>query len=318
MNIPKIIQKATKSVVRVFSDYGNGSGFIIDQRGLILTNHHVIGLDKVVIVIFADGNIKIGKVIYSNPYRDIAFIHIKYISFAPIKLNYSQAVNAGEEILAIGHPRDLPYTVTKGIVSYPARIRMQEPGLPYIQFDAPSADGSSGGPLLNLKGEVIGIVCGGVGKTETLNLAIPIHAIRPHLLKVKRQMDWYRTASYCHICGEANDSKETFCRRCGAKSGTNLEIRRMLKDKTIKAKNFSVCKYCGNINILEDEQNAECGGCFNPLNISPSQHKNKTPKTFRLNVICGSCKSRNNGISNYCINCGSDLQKERRNTHGSS
>lgn len=318
MNIPKIIRKATKSVVRVFSDNGNGSGFIIDKRGLILTNHHVIGLDKVASVIFFNGKIKIGKVIYSNPYRDIAFIYIKYISFPPTILNYSSAVNAGEEILAIGHPEDLPYTVTRGIVSYPARIRKEEPGLLYIQFDASTAPGSSGGPLLNLRGQVIGIVCEGVRKTETLNLAIPIHSIKPHLLEVKREMDWYTTANYCHICGEANHTKYTFCSRCGAQLGTDREIKRMLKDRTIQVKNIAVCKYCGNINTVEDEHNAKCVVCYNSLSMANSQHKIKTLKKPRLNVICGSCKANNDDITDYCINCGVDLRKERKTADVSS
>ena len=259
MNITKIIQRARKSVVRIYADVvgssgkSEGSGVIIDKSGIILTNHHVVRLNKAVVLVLFDWRIDAGRLIYSDPYRDIALIYMPLTNLVPADLGYSIEINIGEEIIAIGHPEQLPYSVSKGIVSHPARIYTEKPGLVYIQFDASSQPGSSGGPLLNLQGKVIGIVCSGFG--ETLNLAIPIHAIKPCLLKILNKIDRYKKGNYCHVCGEANDSREKFCQNCGVKLTTRTELEEILRRERIEIKNFVVCKHCDNLNIMSGDKN---------------------------------------------------------------
>ncbi len=306
MKITNLIQEVNKSVVRVISDHGRGTGIIIDYRGIVLTNRHIINSDKGAVLVSFDGRIHIGRMLYAHSYRDIAFLYFGSKQLPAANLNYSKQVKIGEDIITIGHPRDLPYSVTKGIISYPSRFREQEPALPYIQFDAPAHPGSSGGALVNLRGQVIGIVSSGVG--ESLNLAIPISEIKFRIGDIKKRLSWYKASQYCSICGAANEPNKRHCGKCGTTLLSTVEFKTIIKNKSINAKDYVICSKCKNPNILKDPENTTCGVCFSPL----FSHKNNLQRFGQKKIFCPVCKKKSMAQLQYCSNCGKDLMSERR------
>lgn len=191
---PAVVGVSTKSLVRdqffnVKEQEGLGSGFIINEDGYVVTNYHVINGAQEVKVIFSDGKEVNAKVINYDAERDIAVIKITDDVKMPgiAQLGDSSTVKAGEEVIAIGNPlgKEFSSTVTKGIVSSPNRKMKTENGnvLDYIQTDAAINPGNSGGPLINSKGEVIGInTAKKVGEDiEGIGFAIPINEVKTRL-----------------------------------------------------------------------------------------------------------------------------------------
>ena len=191
---PAVVGVSTKSLVRdqffnVKEQEGLGSGFIINEEGYVVTNYHVINGAQEVKVIFSDGKEVNAKVVNYDAERDIAVIKITDDVKMPgiAQLGDSSTVKAGEEVIAIGNPlgKEFSSTVTKGIVSSPNRKMKTENGnvLDYIQTDAAINPGNSGGPLINSKGEVIGInTAKKVGEDiEGIGFAIPINEVKTRL-----------------------------------------------------------------------------------------------------------------------------------------
>jgi serine protease Do len=158
---------------------GIGTGMIINPDGHILTNHHVAGGATKIQVTLADGNQYPAKLIGTDPKTDLAVIKIdakerlSYITFGD-----SDAVEVGEWVVAIGHPRGLDQTVTQGIISAKHRRGITDPTSyqDFLQTDAAINPGNSGGPLLNLQGEVVGVnavIASESGGSEGIGFAIP-------------------------------------------------------------------------------------------------------------------------------------------------
>ncbi len=156
---------------------GQGSGFIIDPNGIILTNNHVVdGADEVTVHLTDKREFK-AKVLGTDPKTDIAVIKIEGKNLPVVKLGKSENVKVGEWVAAIGAPFGLDNTVTTGIVSAKSRNLPDEQFVPFIQTDVAVNPGNSGGPLFNMKGEVIGInsqIFSTSGGFMGLSFAIPI------------------------------------------------------------------------------------------------------------------------------------------------
>jgi len=305
MNIAEIYAKISKAVVRIETEESHGSGIIIDKRGLVLTNYHVVEFENFAILFFYNGKIDIGRVIISNRKRDVAFIYFKLKGLPEAKLNYSKKIKIGEEIIAVGHPKNLPYSVTKGIVSYPVRIIEEDPHLPYIQYDAVIHFGSSGGPIINQNGEVIGITCKGWDKD--LNLAIPISDIKLYLSDIKNRFNWYQTSKYCCICGNANSHVVKFCQKCGTRLPSHGELVQEIKNAKSMINEKVMCKSCLNINTKENMICSFCGSSLHSIRISMKEDKYLSRKV----AVCPVCKKRNNITERYCKHCGIVLPKSR-------
>jgi V8-like Glu-specific endopeptidase len=142
------------SVVTIFSGVGQGSGFFVTPE-LVLTNHHVAHDAKRLKLVFLNGTEVYATTLRSDPKRDVALLKVEGGPFTPLPLRLS-ALALTEEVYAVGSPLDpsLAGTVTRGIVS---QMKENEYGQPLIQADATIQHGSSGGPLLDAKGNVIGI-----------------------------------------------------------------------------------------------------------------------------------------------------------------
>ena len=162
---------------------GQGSGFIIDKEGHILTNYHVIAEARTVEVTLHNRKKYRATVVGTDRSHDLAVIQIKAPDLSPMVLGDSRNLQVGQKVYAIGNPFGLSGTMTRGIVS---SIRsVQEPdGMTIdeaIQTDAAINPGNSGGPLLNWHGEVIGIntmIASSVGQSAGIGFAIPINTAK--------------------------------------------------------------------------------------------------------------------------------------------
>ena len=154
---------------------GVGSGFVIDSDGYLLTNHHVVDGAESIIVTFPDKREFKGKVIGSDQRTDVALVKIEGKNLPFLKIGNVANTKVGQWVVAIGSPFGLENSVTAGIVS--AKGRDTGEYLPFIQTDVAVNPGNSGGPLLNLDGEVIGInsqIYSRTGGFMGISFAIPI------------------------------------------------------------------------------------------------------------------------------------------------
>lgn len=158
---------------------GTGSGFIISANGQILTNAHVIdGADEVTVTL-KDGRTLQGKVLGTDPVTDVAVVKIEAEDLPTIRLGDSDKLEVGQWAIAIGNPLGLDNTVTTGIVSAMGRSSSQvgvgDKRIDFIQTDAAINPGNSGGPLLNDRGEVIGVNTAIIQNAQGIGFAIPIN-----------------------------------------------------------------------------------------------------------------------------------------------
>jgi putative serine protease PepD len=169
-----------------FPTQGSGSGSIIDTKGHILTNHHVVANAQKLEVTLADGSKWPAKLIGSDPDNDLAVIKIE----APreklkvISMGNSKSLRIGQKVLAIGNPFGLQRTLTTGIISSLGRTIRSEVGTlieDVIQTDAAINPGNSGGPLLNSDGEIVGInsaIISPTGGSVGIGFAIPVNTAK--------------------------------------------------------------------------------------------------------------------------------------------
>jgi S1-C subfamily serine protease len=165
---------------------GTGSGFVIDREGRILTNNHVVEGAETVQVTLYDGSTHEAAVVGQDASNDVAIVQIKIASdrLTPLTLGDSTKLLVGQKVLALGNPFGLERTLTTGIVSALDRSLRAKNGRMIkgvIQTDAAVNPGNSGGPLLNSRGQVIGMntaILSQVGQSAGISFAVPISAIQ--------------------------------------------------------------------------------------------------------------------------------------------
>ncbi|MBD2343531.1 HhoA/HhoB/HtrA family serine endopeptidase [Anabaena subtropica] len=172
----------TPSQPRQRVERGSGSGFIISSSGQILTNAHVVdGADKVTVTL-KDGRTFDGTVLGEDPVTDVAVIKIDANNLPTVSVGNSEALQPGEAVIAIGNPLGLNNTVTSGIISATGRsssdIGASDKRVDYIQTDAAINPGNSGGPLLNARGQVIGMNTAILRGAQGLGFAIPMNTVQ--------------------------------------------------------------------------------------------------------------------------------------------
>ncbi|MBF0280166.1 MAG: DegQ family serine endoprotease [SAR324 cluster bacterium] len=164
---------------RQFKQEGLGSGAIIDEKGHILTNNHVVGGADKITVNLTDGREFDAKLVGTDPQSDIAVIKIEGDALPQLPLGNSDEVRVGESVIAIGNPFGLSYTITMGIVSAKGRSRVGIADYEdFIQTDAAINPGNSGGPLINLNGEIIGVntaIFSRSGGYQGIGFAVPVN-----------------------------------------------------------------------------------------------------------------------------------------------
>jgi len=203
LSLTEIFERSEAGVVRVNvikSEQieglnGVGSGFVFDQSGHVITNHHVIDNSEKIVVTFLDGSSYNANIIGSDPFTDIAVIKVdaEPSLLHPLPVGDSSNLKVGMQVVAIGNPFGLSGSMTAGIVSQLGRLLpSQDTGFSIpdvIQTDAAINPGNSGGPLLNIKGEVVGIntaIQSAIGEFTGIGFAIPsktVSKIAPQLIE---------------------------------------------------------------------------------------------------------------------------------------
>ena len=181
LSVADVVEKVLPSVVQIIASSGSGTGFIVNESGLVVTNKHVVQGSSQVTLRLATGGQFRGKVIRQHPSLDLAYIEIDANrAFTPIAVGNSDEVRVGEAVIAIGFPLGrtlgLEPTVSVGIVSAKRNDR--------LQTDAALNPGNSGGPLLNVFGQSIGVVTSRLDSTDSgravagIAFAIPINEVK--------------------------------------------------------------------------------------------------------------------------------------------
>ena len=200
---------------REYKQKGWGSGFIFSDEGYVLTNHHVVGDADKIVVRLSDGREFGAKIVGSDPSSDVAIIKIEKGEDLPVlPLGDSDALEVGEWVMAIGNPFGLSHTLTVGVVSAKGRTSVGITDYEdFIQTDAAINPGNSGGPLINMKGEAVGInsaIFSKSGGYMGIGFAIPINmvkSIKDQLVTAGKVSRGYLGISIQDITSEL---KETF------------------------------------------------------------------------------------------------------------
>lgn len=175
------VKKSSESIL----SGSQGSGWVYDSEGHIVTNNHVIENSEEITVRFLDGTVLDASIVGTDPYSDLAVLKINTTKeLDPLKLGKSRELRVGDPIAALGNPFGLSGSMTKGIVSQKGRLLSGTEGFSIanvIQIDAAINPGNSGGPLLNLKKEVVGVNTAITSKTGTFSgvgFAVPSDTVK--------------------------------------------------------------------------------------------------------------------------------------------
>jgi S1-C subfamily serine protease len=163
MSVENEIQQIKASVVRIDSPAGSGTGFLVNSAGYLLTCAHVLAGDRVQVISDQDQRYP-GEVYGKDETCDLALLKIAGFPETPLTFADPATIAEGQTVFALGHPLGLDFTVSRGIISNRQRVRS---GISLVQTDVSLNPGNSGGPIINDRGEVIGvanlIVAGGQG-----------------------------------------------------------------------------------------------------------------------------------------------------------
>jgi S1-C subfamily serine protease len=201
-SLPELARSVSPAVVVIETSDKNGnplaqgSGFVVDANGLIATNLHVIKGAYSASVTLANGDTYDTVLVAdADARKDLALLQIKAVDLKPVRFGDSDSVQVGQHVVAVGNPSGLANSVSDGIVS---AVRQLE-GMRVLQISAPISHGSSGGPLLNDSGEVIGVTQATV-EGQNLNLAVPANYLKPMLRfldrSTMRPLSQFNTGSF--------------------------------------------------------------------------------------------------------------------------
>jgi len=240
MSSDQSIKRYEEAVVQIATPYSTGTGFCLPEQGLVVTNEHVVRDNKEVIVIGKSIGKQLAKVRYLDVEQDLAFLSIdKPPQVSGITLYHGDDITVGQEVIAIGHPFGLGYTITKGIIS---SMDHRVSKINYIQHDAALNPGNSGGPLINLSGQILGMNTFVVKDGNNIGFSLPYHIISDALTDYLPHKG--SCATRCGACQAiVEDNPElNHCSKCGAEIemisqiaeyeplGVNKSLEKMIGD----------------------------------------------------------------------------------------
>jgi serine protease Do len=243
MEFQDIIEIYQPAIIQISANGSSGTGFFLEQYHMIVTNEHVVGRAAEVTIAGRNFAKVFSNVWYTDKKHDLAFIQPPTLAgFPRIPLGDYEQLKDGDEVVAIGHPYGLNYTATQGVISKAKRVRQ---GLHFIQIDAAINPGNSGGPLVNSRGEVIGVNTFIIRGGDNLGFALPVSYL-------KTALDLYlpykgSPATRCPNCNflvlVSNIESNKYCPSCGTEvkipeipiteytpAGTAKLIEEILKD----------------------------------------------------------------------------------------
>ena len=215
MDSQQIIEQYQKAIIQIATGSGTGTGFYIKEFDLIITNDHVVAENAEVTIAGKAFDKAMSRVWYTDRKHDLAFLEApKGVELPEIRLGRYEEMKDGDHVVAIGHPYGLNYTATQGVISKVDRIRE---GLKFIQIDAAINPGNSGGPLVNNKGEVIGVNSFIIRGGDNLGFALPVTYLREALqmYSPNRGQASTRCFSCDYLVTQSNIDANKYCPSCG-------------------------------------------------------------------------------------------------------
>jgi serine protease Do len=215
MDFSNIIERFETAIIQIATMTGTGTGFYVKQYNLIVTNDHVVDKSAEVSIAGKLFDKRLARVWFTDRKHDLAFIEPPAgVDLPEVKLGKYEGVKPGDEVVALGHPFDLIYTATQGVISKVDRIRS---GLKYIQVDAAINPGNSGGPLVYENGEVLGVNSFIIRGGDNLGFALPVSYLKTAL---DLYAPYYGQASTrCPSCETlvlpSNIEADKYCPSCG-------------------------------------------------------------------------------------------------------
>lgn len=215
------------SVYRINTSNGSGTGFYNLKDDIVVTNYHVVAGSLQVSIEGQDKNRYLAQVIYVNPGKDIAFLKAENLP-KPTETASAEHVTetaSRDKVMVLGYPFGMPFTVTEGIVSNARQIM---DGNNYIQTDAAINPGNSGGPIVNEKGELIGIVTSKFSDADNMGFAIPVETLREELEIVSELTNTLTVG--CYSCNGLIAEKVCYCPNCGSDIDEKIFTENPLSD----------------------------------------------------------------------------------------
>jgi len=190
----EIAARSTPSVVSVRTEQSLGTGFVVTHDGLVATNLHVVaGNAKITITLADHREFRVVEIYNGDRERDLVIMRIEAQKLPVLSLGDSNSIHPGDAVVAIGHPLGLEDTVSNGLIS---AIRKLDDNLTVLQISAPIAPGSSGGPIFNDKGDVIGVATAIMLGGQNINFGVPITYLKELLRRPARvSLDAFATAT---------------------------------------------------------------------------------------------------------------------------
>lgn len=208
------IQNIVTSVVKIGTSSGSGSGFYLKNHGIVVTNNHVVSNHKMVSIEIEQKEKIAAKVVFLNPIVDLAFLlPSKPLEYLPeMYLQPTGTIQNMDRVAVLGYPYGMPFTITDGIVSSTSQLM---DGRRYIQTDAAVNPGNSGGPLVNVRGEIVGVTTSKFSEADNVGFAIPVDDLMVDLESFAENVGMEFSVK-CPSCGSLLFEKVEFCHNCGA------------------------------------------------------------------------------------------------------
>lgn len=201
-------------IYKVTHSDGSGSCFYIKQHDIFVTNYHVVAGYRNVAIHDNDRNPYEARVVAVNPELDLALLSVDAdFSHLPDFALTEEDPQIGAKVHVAGYPFGMPFTITEGSLSSPRQLM---DGKYYIQVDAPVNPGNSGGPIINDKGEVIGVTVSKFSSADNMGFGVRIEALK-QLLSAIEDLDRSEFHVQCASCDELISGDEEYCPSCGAK-----------------------------------------------------------------------------------------------------
>jgi len=198
------------TVYKINTAKGSGSCFYLKEQNMFVTNYHVVAGFKQVCLEDSKHEVFLGNVVMVNTHEDIAFIKSDKLMEAEGFIINAEELKRGEKISVIGFPYGMPFSITEGVIS---AVNQLLDGKPHTQIDAAVNPGNSGGPVINEKGELIGIVASKFSDADNMGFAIPIN-ILVNELEIAKELN-SNFALKCNSCDSLIEKAVKYCLGCG-------------------------------------------------------------------------------------------------------
>lgn len=215
MEVKDIILDFEDVIIQIATPYSTGTGFYVKSFDVIVTNEHVIRGNKSVVIAGKGISKSLSSVVYLDSRYDLAFIEAPSELQDDVILDIGASSEKGDCVIAIGYPFDLKYSVTQGIIS---SLHHLERDIDYIQHDAALNPGNSGGPLVNFKGEVIGVNTFIIKDGHNIGFALPVNHLIDCFNEFKKGngAKGVRCNSCRHVTFEGLGEVSKYCLLCGS------------------------------------------------------------------------------------------------------